>query len=151
VLHGQCIEILRPDRGVVLRGNRKALVGAILNLATNALQAAGEHARVRIQAIVSGAQLARRVADNGPGVPAADRPRIFDPFFTSRPDGTGLGLAVARSVAKAHKGDIKLEECSARGATFVVRLPVCLDLVDAVGTKRGTGAQTRKQTENAAA
>jgi two-component system sensor histidine kinase FlrB len=135
---GQMLAVDRADPRIRLRGNREALAGALTNLATNSLQAAGPSARVEITARLSGLQVEILVSDNGPGVPAAIRPRIFDPFFTSRPDGTGLGLAVARSVARAHGGDVVLLEGEASGATFALRLPA-------------TGACTRQHERTAAA
>lgn len=112
-----------PDAAVVC-GSREALVGAVLNLVTNALQAAGPAAVVDIDSRVAGAFAEIRVTDNGPGVPPALRQRIFEPFFTSRPDGTGLGLAVVRSVAEAHGGEIRLESPEGQGASFVMCLPL---------------------------
>jgi two-component system sensor histidine kinase FlrB len=119
----QTVSIARPQAAVLLQGNREALAGALLNLATNALQAAGARAHVTISAQILPTQIEFHVTDNGPGVPAAVRARIFDPFFTSRTEGTGLGLAVARSVARDHHGDIVLLDHAAPGATFVLRLP----------------------------
>ena len=65
-----------------------------------------------------------RVADNGPGVPDRVRARLFQPFSGSgRPDGAGLGLAIARELAQAHGGDVVLAETGPTGTTFEVRLP----------------------------
>ena len=64
------------------------------------------------------------VSDNGPGVAAKQVEKIFEPFVSLRSDGTGLGLAVVRSVAKAHGGDIGLTENSRKGATFTLQLPL---------------------------
>jgi signal transduction histidine kinase len=65
-----------------------------------------------------------RVADNGPGVPERVRARLFQPFSGSgRPDGAGLGLAIARELAQAHGGDVTLVETGPTGTTFDVRLP----------------------------
>lgn len=114
------IRTLAP--GLAVRGNPEALVGAVVNLATNALDAAGADARVDIEASLVDGRAEIRVRDNGPGVPAELRQRIFEPFYTTRSSGTGLGLAVVRSVAVAHGGVVEVEE-SARGACFVVRLP----------------------------
>lgn len=119
---GQSLEIL-SCQSVVLRGNREALTGAILNLANNALQSAGKHARVKISVHVVGLSVEIHVTDNGPGVDSDQADKIFDPFYTSRPDGTGLGLAVVKSVARSHGGDVTLEETSKPGATFVLRIP----------------------------
>ncbi len=69
-------------------------------------------------------QLQINVSDNGPGVPTKDAEKIFEPFHTSRSGGTGLGLAVARSVIRAHQGDIHVAANSRGGATFTVTLPI---------------------------
>jgi two-component system sensor histidine kinase FlrB len=105
-------------------GNAEALVGAIVNLATNALDATATVAEpcVEIEASDEGGSAVIRVRDNGPGVPAAARARIFEPFFTTTPGGTGLGLAVVRSVALAHGGSTALEDTSG-GACFAIALP----------------------------
>ncbi len=63
------------------------------------------------------------VEDNGPGVPPASRDRIFSPFFTTKKDGTGLGLVVAREIAREHGGDLVVADGSLGGAAFVVSLP----------------------------
>ncbi len=117
---------LKLDTGpaaLELTGNREALAGALLNLANNALQHAGADARVEISARRNGTDIELYVRDNGPGVPAEFSQRVFEPFFTSRPDGTGLGLAVVRSVAQAHRGSVSLDESSDAGCCFVMRLP----------------------------
>lgn len=109
--------------GLVVRGNRDALAGAVANLVVNALDAAGAAAEVLVEASRPSREVARiTVSDNGPGVPEALRERIFEPFFTTRPSGTGLGLAVVRSVAVAHGGSARLE-AGDRGATFVIDIP----------------------------
>jgi signal transduction histidine kinase len=66
--------------------------------------------------------LAIEVADDGPGVPPDQRARIFEPFVTGRPDGTGLGLAVVREVASAHGGLVRLDDAEA-GARFIMEIP----------------------------
>lgn len=107
--------------GLAVRGNPDALVGAILNLANNALDAAGQDAVVEIEAREHGGWAEIRVRDDGPGVPPALRERIFEPFYTTRTGGTGLGLAVVRTVALAHGGAIEVEDAD-RGACFCLRL-----------------------------
>jgi signal transduction histidine kinase len=67
--------------------------------------------------------LALAVEDDGPGVPEDIRGQVFDPFFTTRSDGTGLGLAVVQSVILAHRGRVRLDSPPAGGACFVVELP----------------------------
>ncbi|HSG28051.1 MAG TPA: ATP-binding protein, partial [Candidatus Krumholzibacterium sp.] len=62
--------------------------------------------------------------DNGPGIPEADIARIFDPYFTTRDDGTGLGLAVVKSIILQHGGEIEAENAAGGGACFRIRLPI---------------------------
>ena len=115
------IRTLAP--GLAVLGSAEALVGALVNLANNALDAAGTQAAVEVEASLEGARAVIRVRDNGPGVAPAERGRIFEPFYTTRAGGTGLGLAVVKTVAIAHGGAIRLED-SERGACFVLELPV---------------------------
>ncbi len=120
-VHDRIPDITQP---LTLTGNREVLGGAILNLITNALQHAGPTAEVTVALRRNGLDLEMLVTDNGPGVDPAIAGRIFDPFVTSRPDGTGLGLSVSRSVARAHRGDLKLLPNTAFGASFLLRLPL---------------------------
>jgi signal transduction histidine kinase len=81
-------------------------------------------ARVTVAAQVADEEVVLSVADDGPGVPAADRERLFEPFFTSRraQGGTGLGLSIARSLLSASHGRLRLADTST-GALFEVALP----------------------------
>jgi two-component system sensor histidine kinase FlrB len=124
VLPGQELEIRGPDRDVTLTGNRETLASALINLATNALNACGPDGRVQILGRNAGLQAEIIVVDNGPGIAPELHERIFKPFFTSRADGTGLGLSVARSIALAHRGEVVLVDGTAGGTTFALRLPV---------------------------
>ncbi len=63
-------------------------------------------------------------SDTGPGVAPQDRAHLFEPFQSTRPDGTGLGLALWREIVEQHGGTIELVSGDGRGATFRVRLPV---------------------------
>ena len=103
-------------------GNRDALKGAIQNLVENAYQAIPTSPRIELGAAVGEDSIFLTVSDNGPGIDKAIREQLFDPFFTTRPQGTGLGLAVVRSVIKAHGGEV-LVESSGRGTTFTLCLP----------------------------
>jgi signal transduction histidine kinase len=77
------------------------------------------HARVA----AAGGRLVFEVADHGPGVDAADAERIFEPFFTKRTQGTGLGLAVAKRVVELHAGTIAVDAAPGGGARFRVAIP----------------------------
>ena len=104
---------------------------ALLNLARNAAEASsGQPAGGRV--VVSGAieenagrHLQRiSVADNGPGIPPQDLPRIFLPFYTTKADGTGLGLAVVQKIALQHGGSVHARNQPGGGAEFILWLPV---------------------------
>ena len=110
-----------PDLKV--RVSAPSLVSAVLNLATNALQAVAADLDLELlgrRTEEGRAQIV--VSDNGPGVPAHLRERIFEPFFTTRARGNGIGLAIVKSVVEAHLGTVSLVD-SGVGATFVIDLP----------------------------
>ena len=136
----QSLEISSPGSHIEMNGNCEALVGAVLNLANNALQSAGDYARVTIEVCVIGLSAEIRVTDNGPGITPDQAGKIFDPFYTSRSDGTGLGLAVVKSVAKAHGGDVTVAEVGVPGATFILRIPVGIAAVTGVENIYSEGA-----------
>lgn len=100
---------------------------AVLNLITNAAQAMKDQAEPRhilIRTWAEGGEVCLSVEDSGPGIPRAQRPRVFDALFTTKNEGgTGLGLAVVKHVMAHHSGRIELEEPEERGARFVMRFP----------------------------
>ncbi|MEE4639859.1 MAG: ATP-binding protein [Wenzhouxiangella sp.] len=111
-------------RGVV-QGDAQGLLGALCNLVENAWNAGGAGVAVTVQLRLKGASVVEIwVMDDGPGVPDELADRLFEPFVSGRPGGTGLGLAVAASVAEAHGGGLRLVQSAAPGACFVLRLPL---------------------------
>lgn len=120
----QNIEIVASPPELTIAGSAQALSGAVINLINNALDAAGKEARVQVSATRSGsAAVDIRVTDNGPGVAAGQEEVVFEPFFSGRSEGTGLGLAVVRSVARDHGGEAWAESGREQGACFVIRIP----------------------------
>lgn len=112
------------SNGHRIDGNSTALLGALSNLAMNAIQAASGPVKLTLKAQVSAGQTLNLVfSDDGPGIAPEKAERIFEPFYTTRPDGTGLGLAVVRSVFQAHGGDIELVRGTSCGARFSMTLP----------------------------
>jgi signal transduction histidine kinase len=100
------------------------LLGEILdNLLRNAREASRPGQRVVLSARRSGAEAVVEIEDEGPGVPAELEERIFDLYFTTKPNGTGLGLSLVAQMAAAMGGGVRLGEASAKGARFLVHFP----------------------------
>jgi two-component system NtrC family sensor kinase len=99
---------------------------AVLNILTNAIQAAGHAGRVRLRTEAQGNDVIITISDNGPGLADGVAERIFEPFFTTKPvgQGTGLGLSIAYTVVAENGGTIDVESVPGKGATFAVRLPI---------------------------
>jgi two-component system, NtrC family, sensor histidine kinase PilS len=92
----------------------------LLNLLRNALAAAGRGGRVRTFFSRVDGQVRIHVWDSGGSIATADLPRIFEPFFTKRPGGTGLGLSTVHSIVRAHGGQIEVSSSPGEGTEFVV-------------------------------
>ncbi|MGA7876512.1 MAG: ATP-binding protein, partial [Desulfoferrobacter sp.] len=70
------------------------------------------------------------ISDNGPGIMEQDQARIFDPFFTRKPDGTGLGLSISRQILERHGAYIELDSSLDRGTTFRIIFPLTQNHMD---------------------
>jgi C4-dicarboxylate-specific signal transduction histidine kinase len=111
-----------------VRGDRVQLQQVIVNLAMNAIEAMSEQAQgrreLRIRSELQGSDgVAIAVEDSGPGLPAGDPEELFTTFFTTKPDGLGIGLSISRTIIEAHGGRLWAVN-SDRGAVFQFRLPV---------------------------
>jgi len=126
-----------PD--VTLVGNTDALVSMMLNMINNARNATNGSGRVTIDVAVNDALVQIGIEDNGPGIADHAAEHVFEPFFTTTSSGTGLGLAVARSIARAHGGDLQFVQTVTPGARFVLSLP--LPASDAVADAAVTQAE----------
>jgi signal transduction histidine kinase len=119
--------LVRGEYGEV-DGDEVLLRQAFSNLARNALEACAEHGqtpRVVFEGSLTSSPEAARitVSDNGPGIDPAAGDRIFQPFFTTRAKGTGLGLALVQKIVVTHNGRIAVTASEAGGASFQVTLP----------------------------
>jgi signal transduction histidine kinase len=105
-----------------LQGHYDPLRRAFANIIRNAVEASGGEGEMEIAvaAVAGGARVTIR--DHGPGIPPELQGRIFDPYFTGKQGGTGLGLALAKQTIELHEGTIAVEPTVGGGATFVVRL-----------------------------
>lgn len=106
------------------RVDRAAVLRILANLVINAAEATGPGGRIRVRASRVGNRIEMRVEDDGPGVPADFAEHLFEPFKTTKPSGTGLGLVVARRCASQLGGRLELESSALGGAGFVFRLPL---------------------------
>jgi len=99
------------------------MLQALLNLLLNAIQAMPEGGILSISAQTVRDRLELRVADTGCGIPPQDLERIFDPYFTTKNQGTGLGLATVRTIAEAHGGRVRIASEPGRGTEVTLDLP----------------------------
>lgn len=128
-LQSQGIELALhlPVEELIVEGDRAELERVFLHLIQNAeyvLEPTG--GRIEIRAVVEGQRVQVSVGDNGPGIPTELHPKIFWPFFTTKPEGegTGLGLAISKQVVESHGGTLTFTTELGRGTTFHIRLPL---------------------------
>jgi signal transduction histidine kinase len=136
-LVGECTELSRPmaeEQGVVIQTeldldlpsqplDREKFKQVILNLITNSVQASPSGKTVWVGTRGEKNEVVLDVSDCGCGFPDEDREKIFQPFFSTKKEGTGLGLPIVKKIAKAHGGAISVRSNPEGGVTFSVRLP----------------------------
>ena len=109
-----------------VRGNTVGLERVFFNLFLNAIQALSQRGKVMVQThfLPSENMVEANVIDNGPGIPQEHRHRIFDFFFTTKPEGTGLGLSLCSMIVKEHQGAIRVDCPPGSGTKVSVKLPI---------------------------
>ncbi len=112
-----------PATGLSILGRRDALRAAMVNLALNAVDATGRDGTLRIAATATDGRLVLAVEDDGPGPPDAIRDTLHEAFVTGKPEGIGLGLAVAKAVAESHGGDLSWARTGG-WTRFTITLPL---------------------------
>jgi len=105
--------------------NRDLFKQALLNLMLNAEQAMPEGGALTIQAMAADAQVTLSLIDTGRGIPPETLPRIFEPFFSTKPGGCGLGLPTTKKIVEAHRGVIDVQSEPGKGTKFTICLPAC--------------------------
>jgi signal transduction histidine kinase len=103
--------------------DREMIRRAIRNLAVNALDAIPDGGGLTFTAAKVPGYVELEIADTGPGISPEVQQRIFEPFYTTKSDGTGLGLAVVSRIAEVHDGTVTVANCPEGGAAFTVRIP----------------------------
>lgn len=109
-----------------IQGDRMQLEQAVINILDNASRALRQvpgEKRVSLAVWPSQDRVLVSIADNGPGIPPKDRERIFDPFYTTASDGTGIGLSIVQRIVADHRGVIQVRESPSGGAEFVLEFP----------------------------
>ncbi|OYW48140.1 MAG: hypothetical protein B7Y36_16350 [Novosphingobium sp. 28-62-57] len=119
------LELVRSDPLPTLHAIRIRIEQVLVNLLQNALEAVRErdNPKVQLKAFANSRQLFLSIADNGPGVPSDLVETIFQPFYTGRPDGNGLGLSISQEIIQDYGGTLTVEPNEWGGATFLVVLP----------------------------
>lgn len=114
----------RNDKEFYITGNKKMLLSALVNMIINSIQAMGDGGLIEINVIDNNqGEVLISIIDNGPGMSNQVQKQIFNPFFTTRTEGTGLGLAVVAAIASAHDGKVWVESTLGIGSRFVLCLP----------------------------
>jgi PAS domain S-box-containing protein len=113
----------------VVSGFPQQLNQVFMNILVNAGQAIEKSGEIRIKTDLVDDMVEVRISDTGCGIPEEHRSRIFDPFFTTKEvgKGTGLGMNIAFSIVKKHKGNIRVESAVGKGTTFIIRLPATVE------------------------
>jgi two-component system CheB/CheR fusion protein len=120
--HSVKVEVRPAPAGMHVRADEAELQHTLINLLLNAVQASKAGGQVTVEA-EAGEQVRVRVIDNGCGIAADDQKRIFEPFFSARQGGTGLGLFLSLNFVRRWGGEIRVESVVGRGSTFEVVLP----------------------------
>jgi PAS domain S-box-containing protein len=132
-----------------VKGDRGALGQVLINLLSNARDALGANGEIRISAAAAPDRpgfVQLRVEDSGPGIPPDARAKIFDVFYTTKNNGTGLGLWLSRRIVLEHQGQIEVESEPGRGTAFTITLPAAPDDQDAAGRPTNSGAMNDSRT-----
>ena len=115
-------EVELGERPLLVHGNPVMLGQVAMNLIVNACEVQPEAGELRVSSSAGEAGVIAEFADRGPGVPEADRQRIFEPFFSTK-DGTGLGLSICHTIMRQHDGELDVRPREGGGSVFRIRLP----------------------------
>ena len=111
------------DQDYLIKADSEQMTQVLMNLLINAIQMLPNHGKVEVGITALQDTIQLTIADNGPGIPTGSQAQIFEPFFTQRAGGVGLGLAVVRQIVHAHQGEISYSPSQQGGAQFTITLP----------------------------
>ena len=118
------IEVRQQGEGAEVRVDRDLLKQAVLNVVMNAMQAMPHGGELRFESSATAEAAEIRISDTGPGIPADIRDKIFRLYFTTRKEGSGIGLAMTFRIVQLHDGTIDFTSEPGHGTTFAIRLPL---------------------------
>jgi two-component system sensor histidine kinase HydH len=124
----ECTKIILPTDDIPVYGDIKQLEVVFSNLILNSIQAIDEKGKIMIQASETGGMTVIDIIDNGQGIKKEDLTHIFEPLFTTKQNGTGLGLASCKSIIENHGGTIECSSIVGKGTVFTIKLPILRSL-----------------------
>jgi signal transduction histidine kinase len=120
------VNVVQEAEGVNVRVDRDLLKQAVLNVVVNAIEAMPEGGELRFEALAGEDTVEIRVSDTGAGIPPELREKIFRLYFTTRKEGSGIGLAMSFRIVQLHDGTIDFTSEPGKGTTFFIRLPIAV-------------------------
>lgn len=119
----ETVVITIPPNNIEFVGDNIRLEIVFVNLITNALQAINNSGEITISASITNGKIIIKIHDDGPGMPSDIISKIFDPLFTTKQTGTGLGLTSCKTIIEQHGGHIDVESAVGKGTTFIITIP----------------------------
>ena len=107
----------------LLQLDREQMKQAFYNVIKNSLEAMRRHGTLRIRTDLDDTDVIVSFSDTGGGMSAENLSRVFEPYFTTKPAGTGLGLLIVRRIVREHGGELSIESNQGKGLTLAIRLP----------------------------
>jgi signal transduction histidine kinase len=120
------MDVESPSGPVPLRGDADLIKQAVLNLVTNAIEAMKEGGSLHLKTACNNGAVTLEVSDSGPGIPPALRNKVFQLYFTTKGQGSGIGLAMTYRAVQLHNGTIEFESAEGQGTTFRLQFPAAI-------------------------
>jgi two-component system sensor histidine kinase HydH len=117
------VKVILPKQDIEIIADVVNIEIVFVNLIMNAIQAMNNSGQITIWSELGDDKVTIKVSDTGPGIPADIMPKIFEPLFTTKQTGTGLGLVSCKTIIEQHGGTIGVESKEGSGATFIITLP----------------------------